>query len=358
MEVGSIFEINPRDLFAVSNESSSAFPFEGKAKWNFSYFNTGRAAIEALLIFLKKGGKKIVWLPSYDCDSVLGAAKRSDIEIKYYRIDKDFRIVTDDIGELSPDSILYVVNLFGKRERKETIEKINALQEKGVTVIEDLTLALLAEGEGVGFGDYIIGSIRKWLPIPDGGFAASQHELPVFRKEQAGYDYTLYYLTAQLMKHEYLNDSNLDKQHFLRLSNKGMDSLFSDYTIREMSEISARVMFNTDFIAVRRKRIENYRCLYQSLQGIQEIKLMVEPSETSVPLGMIISTEERDNLFQHLVKNGVYCNIHWRPNESTMQFADSDYLSKHCLTIPCDQRYGKTEMDYIAQTLKNFFQHV
>ena len=358
MEVGSVFEISPRSLFAEQKKARGVFPFECNIGWNICYFNTGRAAIEALLVHLKKNGKTSIWLPSYDCDSVLGAAKRSGIDIHYYRIGRDLRIVAQDLDEINQDDILYVVNLFGKKEDLKTYNKILELKGKGGTVIEDLTLALLSEGVGVGYGDYIIGSIRKWLPVPDGGFVASQNELPAFEKKQAAYDYTLYYLAAQLMKYEYLKDNNLDKQQFLSLSNKGMESLFSDYSIREMSLITERVVNNTEFLAVRKIRIQNYGYLYQQLQAIAEIKLMVEPTETAVPLGMVICTEDRDALFSHLVKNSIYCNIHWRPNESTVQFEDSDYLSKHCLTIPCDQRYGKAEMDYIVQTIKNYFQHV
>lgn len=358
MEIGSVFDINPRSLFAEPKDECGNFPFECSIRWNFSYFNTGRAAIEALLVHLKKERRLRIWLPSYDCDSVLGAAKRSGIDIHYYRIGRDLRIISQDLGEIKEDDILYVVNLFGKTEEPKTLEKIQELKSKGVIVIEDLTLALFSEGTGVGYGDYVIGSVRKWLPIPDGGFVASKSELPDFEKKQAAYDYTLYYLTAQLMKYEYLKDNNLDKQQFLSLSNKGMESLFSDYTIREMSQISERIVNQTDFEAVKKIRCENYRNLYQQLQVISEIKLMVEPTENAIPLGMVISTEDRGALFRNLVQNGIYCNIHWRPNESTEQYEDSDYLSKHCLTIPCDQRYGKAEMDYIVQTIKNYFQHV
>ena len=358
MEIGSVFEIAPRSLFLPESTVRKKYPFEGEYEWLFNYFNTGRAAIEALLVYLKQEGRTSIWLPSYDCDSVLGAAKRSGIEIHYYRVGKDLRIITQDLDEIKQKSILYVVSLFGKTEDSKTFSKIEELKSKGVTIIEDLTLALFSEGKGVGYGDYVIGSVRKWLPVPDGGFVASKQELPPFEKEQAAYDYTLYYLTAQLMKNEYVKDNSLDKQQFLSLSNKGMESLFFDYTIREMSQITLRVLNNTDFRSVRKTRKENYCYLYQHLQKISEIKLMVEPSETIVPLGMVICTEGRDALFRYLVQNGIYCNIHWRPNESTMQFEDSDYLSKHCLTIPCDQRYGKVEMDYIVQTIKNYYHYV
>lgn len=358
MEIGSIFEINPRDLFVACNEAKPAFPFEGTEEWKFCCFNTGRAAIEALLVYLKNQGRKSIWLPSYDCDSVLGAAKRSGMEIHYYRIDKNLLITPEDLDAISSDDVLYVVNLFGKKEIQYSLDKIKTLKEKGVTVIEDLSLALFSEGEGVGYGEYIIGSVRKWLPIPDGGFVASRSELPDFKKEQAGYDYTLYYLTAQLMKYEYLNDTNLDKQRFLSLSNKGMEALFSDYTIRKISEISKRIIENSDFEYIAKKRKENYCYLYQELSAVKEIKLMVEPSDNRVPLGMVICVENRDDLFRYMIQKGIYCNIHWRPNESTELFEDSDYLSKHCLTIPCDQRYCEKHVDYIVQTIKNYYHYV
>ena len=91
---------------------------------------------------------------------------------------------------------------------------------------------------------------------------------------------------------------------------------------------------------------------------IKEVKLMVEPSTERVALGMVMCVVDRDALFKHLIQNGVYCNIHWRENESTAQFEDSRYLSQHCLTLPCDQRYGIEQMNHIYKTIKDFYHHV
>lgn len=358
MEIGSIFEINPKDLFSNEKTFRSLFPFERDYEWNFSYFNTGRAAIEALLVYLKRLRHNSIWLPSYDCDSVLSAAKRAEMDIHYYRIGKDFKIVIKDLEELSQGDILYVVNLFGKKENEETIKRIATFKESEVIVIEDLTLALFSEGSEVGYGDYVIGSVRKWLPQPDGGFIASQYALPDFKKEQAAYEYSFNYIIAQIMKYEYLNDTKLDKQQFLNFSNKAMESLFSDYTIREMSAISKKILNSVDFAEVAKMRKNNYRYLYKCLSNIDELKLMVEPSDDTVPLGLVIATEDRDSLFCYLVQNNIYCNIHWRPNESTMLFDDSNYLSKHCLTIPCDQRYNYSHFDYITQNIKKYYHYV
>ena len=102
------------------------------------------------------------------------------------------------LTEVSKKDILYLVNFFGKLEAETTYSKIKELQKAGIAVVEDLTLALLSKNANIGFGDYIIGSIRKWLPITDGGFIASRRELPEYHKADAANDYTLYYFAAQL----------------------------------------------------------------------------------------------------------------------------------------------------------------
>lgn len=358
MEIGSIIEIDPKDLFRDHQEGDGKYPFEKDEHWNFSYFNTGRAAIEALLCHLKKQGCKKVWLPSYNCSSVYDAAKRADVNIALYAVDKELLIENGVFDKLKQGEVLYLVNFFGREETTFTQKAIKKAKAEGVVVIEDLSLSLLSEGKSIGFGDYVIGSIRKWLPIPDGGFVASKKDLPQFTKTIAANDYTLYYFAAQIMKSQYLQGPSLDKQVFLNLSNKGMEALFSDYKIREISEISTRVIHSTNFKEVALKRIQNFYNLYERIHEIKEVKLMVEPSAERVALGMVICVEERDALFRHLIQNGVYCNIHWRENESTVQFEDSCYLSQHCLTLPCDQRYGTEQMNYIYKTITDFYHHV
>lgn len=221
MEIGSIFEIDPRSLFVVPKEGRGVFPFEGNQQWYFSYFNTGRAAIEALLVFLKEQGNRRVWLPGYDCSSVLDSAKRAEVEIEFYAVDRVLNIDSSVFEKLQGNDILYLVNFFGKPESHNTLELVREAQKKDVIIVEDLTLGLLSAGNNVGFGDYIIGSVRKWLPITDGGFVASLNPLPEFKKERASNDYTFYYFAAQIMKDSYLKDTTLINSFFLIYLMKG-----------------------------------------------------------------------------------------------------------------------------------------
>lgn len=359
MEIGSIIEIDVRDLFNKSLKEEIRFPFMGVDDYNVDFYNTGRAAIEVLLTTLKQQGKTRVWLPAFNCSSVYESALRVGMDVKLYPVNRDLSIPCSFIREVGVEStdIFYVVQFFGSVLTNEFMNMVDTLKRESVCIVEDLTLAIFSVKSGFfGFGDYIIGSIRKWLPIPDGGFIASKLDLPVRSTMGAGYDYSLYYLMAQLMKTEYLKDNTLDKQVFLDISNEGMKALFSDYTIREMSSISRRVLLSFDFDAVAKKRNDNYDELYNLLSGIQGVNLLVRRYEGMCPLGMIISVEEkRDELFRYLISNGVYCNIHWRPNDCTQSFEDAAYLAEHCITIPCDQRYGSEEMHYIYTLVSNFF---
>lgn len=68
---------------------------------------------------------------------------------------------------------------------------------------------------------------------------------------------------------------------------------------------------------------------------------------------MVVLVENRDELLKYLIENDVYCNVHWRL-EASSNNPELTYLSQHSITIPCDQRYGLEEMEYILDTIKRW----
>lgn len=357
MEIGSIFEIEPEKLFDRQVNSPAVFPFARGRSFNTAFFNTGRSAIEALLRHLKAQGKKRVWLPAFCCSSVKDAALRAGMEILLYRVEADMQILPQTVATLETWStdVFYYVHYFGLFPSEELLSQILLLRKKDVLIFEDVTLSLFSRHETkIGFGDYILGSIRKWLALPDGAFLMSKQSLPDFSRQPAANEYAMNYLAAQLMKSCYIKNKNLDKQVFLAYSGIAMDALFGDYTVREMSQISMDLLQATDLDQVAAKREENYDLLYDMIRAIPGITPLVERQPGAVPMGMFITATDRDRLFAHLIKNGIYCNIHWKPNDMSEFSEGSRYLSEHCITIPCDQRYGKEHMLYIRNQLLSF----
>lgn len=357
MEIGSIFELEIEKLYDRRVFPEAVFPFARNKQFHTAYFNTGRSAIEAILLHLKSAGKRRIWLPAFCCSSVKDAVLRAGMEICLYPVNRDMKILPETIQDLPLEQtdIFYFVHFFGLLPSQALYQELLKLKKRNIPVFEDVTLSIFSNHqEKVGFGRYIIGSIRKWLALPDGAFLMSDDPLPQFTYASAGNDYTLNYLTAQLMKSRYVEDPQLDKQAFLEYSNDAMGALFDDYTIRAMSNISRNLMRSTDFDQVIERRAENYDILYDLIQDIPGIRPLVKREEGAVPMGMIIAAENRDALFAHLIKNGVYCNIHWRPNDMSQTCEGATYLADHCLTIPCDHRYGKAHMEYIHEQLLSF----
>jgi len=357
MEIGSIFEINPLSLFDDQDKEVPLLPVQKRQGLSALYFNTGRAAIEKLLEKLKMYGFCNVWLPAFLCDSVRDAALRAGMELSYYRVNADLSV---DVSSIQADKhcILYVVQFFGQRIRSEMLSYVREFKKVGGIVVEDISLSLLSDDEEyVGFGDYIIGSMRKWFPIVDGGILLSR-EHSNYELADASNDYTLYYYTAQILKDAYLKSRSFNQQWkkvFLSYNTDGMKALFSDYTPRKMSRISLELLTGLDFNLIREQRNKNYDMLCFLLSDIPEINILVERQDAMTPLGMVLVCKKRDNLLNYLISKDIYCNVHWRNNASTRNFVESEYLADRCITIPCDQRYGENEMYYISQTVHEFY---
>lgn len=359
MEIGSIFEIDPKQFFQETNHNleNELLNLTG---YHVEYFNSGRAAIQAYLeSHIVEYADCTVYMPAYSCSSVYEAAERAKVHIKTFPICRDFSIEENFLAELEmkKGDVLYLLQFFGKQISDKCISVINEKKSKGITVIEDVSLALMAEkSNNYWFGDVVIGSLRKWFEIPDGGFIAYRGEKKIFAKQQASNDYTLYYFAAQVMKNEYIKDNQLNKQLFLDLSGQGMKILFSDYTIREMSKVSKMLLNTMDYISIQKKRKENVNYIYDLLKGVKEINLPVGIESGIVPLGLVILVEKRNELFNHLISNGVYCNIHWRDCEYFKTDEDARWLSNHCITLPCDHRYSFEHMEYIYDVIKRYFE--
>ncbi|NLD24408.1 MAG: hypothetical protein GX670_09300 [Bacteroidales bacterium] len=357
MEIGSIFDIEVDALFKVG-ENKFNLPFmEGKHYNYTSFFNTGRSAIEYLLgkVIASRYGNKI-FVPYFICSSVTDAIMRAGYRAEFYSITDNFQIDIESLEKKYSRDVraVYVVHYFGGYLDQKSYEYLMQLQSRGVVIIEDITLSIYTKHSHlIGFGNYVLGSLRKWLPIPDGAFLTSVNRIPEIDILEGYNEYSFCYFVAQIMKGAYLNNSSLDKNEYLEISKKAMKALFSDYTIRKMTVISERYLSAYDPEKVIKARIDNYDYLIKNTEEISFIRPVLSRLDGQVPFGFVVLCDQRDKLFQYLIANDIYCNIHWRIPGT---FCDkiSRKLSESILTIPCDQRYGKKEMDYIIGVLNAF----
>lgn len=362
MEIGSVLELDEWELYSIlEQEKTFWLPFMKNKEYQSVFYQSGRNAIEGLLIFLKerKGIRKML-LPDYMCETVKDAGKRAGIFLEYYKIDREYCFSPEEIEQkLAEDTCLFVAHFFGKKLEKEILSRIEGWKALGTIVIEDITLSLFSsdEEQGVGFGTYTLGSIRKWLPVPDGGFVTScSEELPEEITGTFVSKYTDFYLMVQTMKREYIQgdcQNKTLKKIYMDYYSLSIQELFSDYKLYPMSVWTRNYLQNYNIDAVVEKRMRNYDYLFAKLSKLEGMKLKVHREEGYLPLGLVIQTENRDELLQYLIRNDIYCNVHWRL-EASEENPELTFLAQHSITIPCDQRYGLEEMDNIVNALERW----
>ena len=129
----------------------------------------------AMQFFLQTAGidnkKRNVLVPAYLCDDYVKSIPASGFNLKFYQIDHGFNPVADDLFEKidSKTFAVVIVHYFGFLCH-HVDRVIDYCRQRNVKVIEDYAHFLYCDDIRKSIkGDIAIFSLRKLLPIPDGG---------------------------------------------------------------------------------------------------------------------------------------------------------------------------------------------
>lgn len=137
------------------------------------FFALGRGAMYAACRMLGIVSGDEVLTPAFDCDAALQPFKVLGCKIRFFRSSPlNFAADIDDIKrKITPRTkLLHLINHFGMPQPWDELLKLKSLT--GVPVLEDNAYSLFSEfkRQPLGtFGDMSIFSLRKNLPLPDGG---------------------------------------------------------------------------------------------------------------------------------------------------------------------------------------------
>lgn len=290
--------------------------------------NTGRNALEWILLSLGKVDK--VYIPSYTCDVVLEPLVRLEIPWSYYKIDKNLE-VAEDIS-LKPNEYIVVNNYFGIKD--SYIQQI-AIKYGGQLIV-DCAQAFLAKPL---LGVKTCYSARKFVGVSDGGVAyGCNNDLSVLGED----------------------DSSNHSQHLFIRKQYGAEAGFADYRKDEelldnqvpkrMSSFTKDILNHIDYSVIVEKRQNNYSFLANELS--QRNLLSLPPIDTFVaPMCYPFMMENGEELRKRLIERKVFVPKFWPNNRIPESRIDNLILSKSILPLPCDQRYGKEDMDRIIEII-------
>lgn len=326
---------------------------------------TGRGALSYVIeTLLRKKINKKVLLPSYICESVILPFTNHGFKCSFYDVNKDLspnissfkNNYDDDIG------IILYHDYFGFNTSKNLYKLLEICHKKGTYIIEDITHSLLSDYPRFEDNNYLIGSIRKWEGMPSGAFIYPDH----INKEQKyveNTEYTNIRKEALLLKASYIKNKNLKKkEQFLNLFQKAQKVLEKNTAYYKIDNLSKNIIQSIDVSLLTKARQKNY-CLLLDYIRFNDI---IQPVFYDLPTGVtpiffpVLVEEKRDELRNHLARSSIYCPIHW-PLASALQTVKNTSTAQiypKILSLPCDQRYTKTQMERIASTINDFYKTI
>lgn len=294
------------------------------------YFQSARACFYALL---QKGRPKRVWLPFYNCDAMLGPLDALGVEYAFYAINDDFSVAEN--VELATGEWLVYVNYFGlcDLQQADVLQRFNPQQ-----VIFDHAQAYFSLAKECLATLY---SPRKFFGMPDGGLLISR-----LKVEQTPADEEA---------------SHRRMTHLLKRFADSAEAGYADYQVAEeslevfdaseMSLLSRRLLACADSDEVMASRNQNFRMLHEALA--EHNALAFDLSALRGPLCYPFLCNENETVRLHLLSKKVYSARYWSECQARCaEGSRESTLSRLLLPLPCDQRYGAEQMQYIIANVK------
>lgn len=328
--------------------------------FNCFFLKSGRNAIKALANMIKTNCSKIL-LPIYTCETVITPFLDEGWEIDYYKLNTDLSINIDYLFEIvnavRPTAILFH-SYFGFNTYQHNIDVIEQLHEQGIIIVEDITQSLFSN-HYIKCADYFVSSLRKFIATPDGGVLFSRNKFNLTNIEDANLNLAETAKIAFKLKKEYMeNFQSAELKSEFRDKYSELNKMISDNKkIQNISRDSKSIFLSCDINRIKKCRAANFKRLVEVVKKLDNLQLVIEKyigDETPLYLPIYVENN-RKQLQDYLASNNVYCPVIWpQPKEINNLDEVTDYMYKHMLCIPIDQRYGSEEMDKISTLLMNY----
>ncbi len=325
-------------------EVGSAYPLVlprgqgGEFPTNASLYGSGRQALRALVAHGKaEFGWEAVHLPTYFCPDVATDLAET---ITVHRYENG--PVGPRVGPAAgPHDAVIAMSYFGAmpfvpRTRAHTI----------VDVSHDLTAPWIERLEA----DYIVASLRKTLPVPDGGavWSTTGRKLPPAVMETPGHLATVgTILSAMCLKSAYLGGAISEKDRYLSLFTKGEVELRCA-PVSGISEYSRQALRVLPMQRLREHRLKNAARLGAKLAQLPGAATTVNP------FGVVVefeSGQRRDLVRQQLIEEAVYPAVLWDLPAGVVRQRQRSF-SQRMLFMHTDFRWSYSDMDRVAEILR------
>lgn len=304
-------------------------------------FADGRQCIVALI---RHYGWGRLWMPDYFCYEVIETIKeQTGIDVILYE-DNPLKEKSVDQLPFEKGDVLLRMNFFGMRDLRSN-------KSIPVPVIEDHSHDPFGHWALYSDADWCISSIRKSLPLPEGGMMWSPkgHDYPEIQPSTAENEkIAAIRWEAMEMKSDYLAGNDVSKEEFRKkyIETEEWFDTAEPSLIDERTEEFISKQFDLNlWLGAKRK---NW-ALLNSLVNKERCKVLIAEHESCTMFSLILLMENkarRDSLRKSLIENSVYPAILWNVTEKASE--SSIYFSERMLSIHCDGRYTEEDIRHLA----------
>lgn len=323
------------------------------------FYMSGRSALSAIIMDAKsKYGIRRALLPSYCCDSVIIPFIKNDVPVRFYDVFlDDNHKLSMHIPKAEEDELLFFMHFFGA--------KVIHLQMDGdirdwTAVIEDQTHSYFSNSKSGINPHYTFVSFRKWFAVS--GIAMAQSETGILpRVDKTNQEYIVLRNQAFLEKSRYISREHLNKGSFLDKFGKAEEILDEDCSCyapdtKDYCRLVKNLQDQERMISARRA---NASLLIRELESVEQLSVIVGfDIEKDCPMfvPVIEMTGHRTELRDYLIKNEVYCPVHWPITSYHNELNDGvKTVYENEMSLVCDQRYTPDDMMRIVRLIKEFY---
>ena len=302
---------------------------------------------QCIVVLIRQYGWKRIWLPDYYCYEVIDTIReQTGIETVFY---EDNPLHEGDVHNLpfAQGDVMLRMNFYGLRGRRSN---------KGIScsVIEDHShdpsgaWALNSDAE------WCISSIRKTLPLPEGGMMWSPKGYQLTDKvdvQAENEQVAAIRWKAMEMKAAYLKGEDVNKDEFRTLYLK-TEEWFGSAEPALIDNRSRDVVLNKLDINLWQEARRRNWSLMNSLVNREGCTVLKPQDENCTAFSFVLefeSRERRDAVRKRLIESGVYPAILWTIPDSASE--ETKDFSNRMLSVHCDGRYNEEDIRQLADIL-------
>jgi hypothetical protein len=303
---------------------------------------------QCIVVLIRQNGWKRLWMPDYFCYEVIETIKeQTGIDVILYE-DNPLKEESVDQLPFEKGDVLLRMNFFGMRDLRSN-------KNIPIPVIEDHSHDPFGHWALYSDADWCISSIRKSLPLPEGGMMWSPKQLRVegleLRESEENEKMAAIRWEGMEMKAAYLSGKEVSKDEFRKKyteTEEWFDTAEPTLIDERTKQFISKQFDLNLWLGAKRK---NW-ALLSRLVNKENCEVLTAEHESCTMFSLVLlleGKERRDALRKDLIDKCVYPAILWKVPESASE--ESKRFSERMLSIHCDGRYNEEDIKQLADIL-------